>query len=286
MRPFVYSCAWLVVLAFTSGCPTPPAVPDGGVSDGGVDDGGQPQVVTAVIDSVCPPSERLGLLKVGQEGSLSFSVELYDRPQPWMAQAADSSDACDLFVFAEGCACDVGETCDSDGNCIPAPVEHAVTVTASVGGDEEVFPPPANSVGGHWGTLTLPSDNLAFTLATDDLVIEVPAMSLPSSVPVQMTQTGTFESPIVDLSWSAPDDVGTHMATTIPINHHVGSPTHTRCVVDADAEALHVEGDLVDVLAVITGLEFQTMEHTRFASATLDEGCVDIRFLTYSYPQW
>jgi hypothetical protein len=90
---------------------------------------------------------------------------------------------------------------------------------------------------------------------------------------------GTYELPeSIDLSWSGPDDGFAY--TLIPINHHAGGPTFTECRLPASAHALHVDGEMLQPLAVGTGLEFQGLEHVRTAAAHTPLGCVELR---YSY---
>jgi hypothetical protein len=54
--------------------------------------------------------------------------------------------------------------------------------------------------------------------------------------------------------------------------------------VPASAGALHVDGSMLLPLAVATGLEFQGMDHVRFAAAETPAGCVEIRMMVSHYP--
>jgi len=71
---------------------------------------------------------------------------------------------------------------------------------------------------------------------------------------------------------------GSHVYTLIPINHHAGGPTFTRCVVDAAQGSFLVGEAMLKPLAVGTGLEFQSIAHVRFAAAETPKGCVEFRF--------
>ena len=48
-------------------------------------------------------------------------------------------------------------------------------------------------------------------------------------------------------------------------------------------DLMHVDGDMLTPLAVVTGLEFQGLEHQRVAAAETPLGCVEFRFTTKQY---
>lgn len=89
---------------------------------------------------------------------------------------------------------------------------------------------------------------------------------------------GTYDAPTaIDLWWDT-QPAGVDAFTHIPINHHVGTPTFTECSVDGAADGMRVPGDMLAPLAVSTGLELQTLDAARFAAATTEHGCIEVRF--------
>jgi hypothetical protein len=94
---------------------------------------------------------------------------------------------------------------------------------------------------------------------------------------------GTNEAPeTVTVAW-APDGSDAHVFTHIPINHHAAGPTFTECTVPASAGGFVVEAPMLVPLAVVTGLEFQSVQHVRFAAANTAVGCVEFRLLTHNW---
>jgi hypothetical protein len=104
---------------------------------------------------------------------------------------------------------------------------------------------------------------------------------VPQPVPatdVVLTLDGGSDSPDgLAISWT-PAPTGALVFTLIPINHHAGGPTYTECAVDAAVGSMHVPGEMLKPLAVSTGLEFQGVDHVRFAAAQTPDGCVEFRF--------
>ena len=63
----------------------------------------------------------------------------------------------------------------------------------------------------------------------------------------------------------------------------MGGLTFTECAVPASSGALHIDGAMLQPLAAVTGLEFQGVEHVRFAAASTPAGCVELRYETQQY---
>ena len=97
------------------------------------------------------------------------------------------------------------------------------------------------------------------------------------------TLEGGYDAPTsLDVAWST-SAVGTDVFTHIPINHHAGGPTFTECTVPASSGGFTVGEAMLAPLAVSTGLEFQGLEHVRFAAAETPAGCVEVRFTERHY---
>ena len=100
-----------------------------------------------------------------------------------------------------------------------------------------------------------------------------------------MTATlgGSYDVPeSIDLSWT-PDGGDSHVFTHIPINHHAGGATFTECQAEMSAGSIHVDAPMLKPLAVATGLEFQTVDHVRFAAAETGRGCIEFRFVQHQF---
>ncbi len=114
-------------------------------------------------------------------------------------------------------------------------------------------------------------------------------MDLPATVPAGLlsnavvTIDSDFFSPgPLDATWDVPSEPG-WVLSRIPINHHVGGPTFTDCEVPAGDGAFSATEAMIDPLAVITGLEFQGIQHVQAIAIDLDEGCVDVRYGVNQY---
>ena len=62
------------------------------------------------------------------------------------------------------------------------------------------------------------------------------------------------------------------------VNELMGGLTFTECAVNASSGSLHVDEAMLTPLAVVTGLEFSAVYHTRFAAAQTPLGCVELRY--------
>lgn len=242
--------------------------------------------ILAVLDTRCEYFERRGLVTVANYGGPNryVSVELYDRPFPWLGPPAISDASCQHHrAFSGACNCSGQEVCDHDGLCATAPVpEAAVELSVSDGNTNQTF--TGDGAGSTGGEITLSGAALGLVLDAGPLAIQVPSASIPGTlINPSGVLTGSYEAPgAVDLAWQAPIDAAFVYSHT-NINHHAPEATFTTCVVPASAESLHIDGAMLMPLAVITGLEFQAIEHVRFASASTAEGCVEFRFSRSEY---
>lgn len=142
--------------------------------------------------------------------------------------------------------------------------------------------------GAIWGAVTLPGRVFAATLTWGEFTVRLAETAVPDPIPDLMgTWHGTSEAPTgLDFAWTPPVEAAAELHTRIPINHHAGGPTYTECVVPSAAGAFSVAEAMLTPLAVITGLEFQGLEHVRVAAAVTPVGCIEFRWQVYQQPTW
>lgn len=271
---------------------TPEAVDATPEADAPETDTTAPTVFAAVPGARCAPSRRFARVQVyGSPWSpaLDAQVEVNDRPDAWTPQAPALTDAsCSFYEQAPPAFCGTCPTdtlCAPDATCQakPAPIAGAVlTLTA---GDQAQILETTGEPGGAWATLTLPGRTFAVLLTWGPNTLTLGATTVPEPVAgLTMKLEGAYDKPTsLDLTWTPPADPAS-VFTHIPINHHAAGPTYTECAVDAATGALHVDGAMLEPLAVITGLEFQGIEHARFAAAETPAGCVEVRFFVQQVP--
>lgn len=254
--------------------------PDGGGLDGGLPDAGG-ATVTAVVGQRCDFRERVGLLKVTtwsvDDRFLDLSWD--DRPAPWWADPELSDDACLFHRFSTppSCgSCDPTQVCDALGRCVDPPVPVPGITVEVQGANTETF--TGDGVASGVINLTDPSLGIRVRAGAVVITLERP-LPIPAELPALTDElTGTSDRPAgLDVTWTPIASEG-RAYTLVPINHHDGSPTFTECQVPTSAGRLHIDGPMLQPLAVITGLEFQGMEHAIFAAAQLPSGCFEIRF--------
>jgi len=243
----------------------------------------EPADLVAVPGQRCSQGNRIGTVAVMRNSwgpTVDVWASIADRPAIVGNEATLSDDACTFFQqespgFCEpGCAWD--ESCDASGSCVPQPVPATdVVLTLEGGGDSQVFAPRAGST---WGTLELQGDSFSaevkwgkYTVTLED----TPVADLLADLSVALE--GSDRPDGLAISWT-PAPTGALVFTHIPINHHAGGPTYTECAVDAAVGSMHVPGEMLKPLAVSTGLEFQGVDHVRFAAAQTPDGCVEFRF--------
>lgn len=276
--------------ADASTTPADSGTPDSGIhadATTSVDSGirGDAAVVHAQLDQRCNYLDRVGILTVSDQGGplRYLSLGLNDKPLPWLGPPEIVDGACIFHRAARntGCMCTGDQVCSYAGACVDPPVPVAsATVQALGANDRRQFTGDGSSLGGE---ITLPDAELSLILYTGDLTVHVPPMATPAALTNAMgTLTGTEMMPIADITWSAGASTAS-VSTHIRINHHVGEPTFTECVVPAQVGRMHIGQDMLTPLAVVTGLEFQGLEHVRYARAMVPTGCLEIRYTTQTY---
>lgn len=257
-----------------------------------VADAGAPQVLRATPGQRCRYDRRRGVIAVRDEGGPRrwVSVELVDKPPPWLgAPALTSPDGTCLFHRAQpSCTCPTGQICDVRGQCADLPrAEPAVElVLTGAGGGTQLLRGSGDGNGDEAisAEVTLADPELALRLTAGALVVEVPALSVPPAlIAASGTLTGSYDAPrAVEVRWTAPADAAEVYSLT-NINHHVGEPTFTECVVAAPAGRLFIDEPMLTPLAVATGLEFQALQHVRFAAVDTPTGCIEVRMTRTQY---
>jgi hypothetical protein len=310
VRRFVYSLGLGLLVAcaaedtrLDASTPTDAAARDAAVgadvrvdapSDGGVgadNDAGMPQVLRATPGQRCRYDQRRGLIAIRDEGGPSrwVSLELLDKPSPWLGPAAlTSADGACLFHRASpGCACQGAQICDVRGQCVDLPrAEPAVELAIVSAGGTQLLRGDGNGNGDHAisAEVTAADAELALRVTAGSLVFEVPALSVPPAlIAASGTLAGTYDAPrSVEVLWTAPADAAEVYSLT-NINHHVADATFTECVVPAARGRLFIDEPMLTPLAVATGLEFQALQHVRFAAVDTPTGCIEVRMSRTQY---
>jgi hypothetical protein len=236
--------------------------------------------IEAVPGARCEPADRIGIVLV-TEGR-GVRADVYDRRDPWVTDPAESDSACELhdFIIQQCDDCSDDQICDIDAHCtaIPRRDPGARLVVRAGGDQQELDADPAT--GELSGDITLAGDRFALEVtAFGQTVTLTPETGVPELLTgFTATLRGTYDAPEgIDASWD-PAPAGSHLFTRIPVNHHAAGPTFTECAMDAHAGSLDIAQEMVEPLAVATGLEFQGFQHIRFAAAETARGCVEIRF--------
>ncbi len=250
---------------------------------------------TATVGQRCALTHRVGLIEVTERGGSPGSnykarAVVFDRPNPWYGDYTLSTDTCGFHQFKPEAACtscDDEQVCAQDGNCVPAPVyATGLSLTLATGGQQQTF--TSHSVYEYaGGDVTLPGRTFAATVSWAGCSVSLPETTIPDELAdlVGTVSGSSYDKPTaLDLSWTPPSN-GAQVYTLIPINHHAAGPTFTECTVDAAVGALHVDQAMLEPLAVITGLEFQSAEHVRFAAANTEVGCIEFRLWWSRHPQ-
>ncbi|MBL4686611.1 MAG: hypothetical protein JKY37_18590 [Nannocystaceae bacterium] len=239
--------------------------------------------VAAVPGERCAPNERVALVQISGGGLLPYlRVTFNDTPPPFIGAPALSTASCEFYEFlpAWPCGCGVDEVCSWDDECVaePQPVAE-FDLVVSAGGREQLFTETDTD-----GQITVGDDAFALELSALGVTVTLPETAIPGGLlDLEGNLSGTFEAPTaVDLSWSPTAD-GTHVLSLTNINHHAPQPTFTTCTVAGADGSLHIDGDMLVPLSVITGLEFQAIEHARVAAAQTDIGCIEFVFAVQTY---
>ncbi len=270
---------------------TDTAAADADSAGGDAADAPATKVFAAIPGARCAPAERIGLVSIyaqsGGTGALDASATIEDIADPRLPKSAKLSDAaCGYFEQAAipPCgSCPPGKMCGLSGGCVAMPVGVAdVKLVLTAGGQAQTF--AAKDANGAYGSVTLPGKTFAAAVHWAGLTVTLAETSVPPALAdAKGKLAGTYDKPAaLDLTWTPPADAAT-LFTHIPINHHAGAQTFTECAVPATAGKLHVDAAMLLPLSVVTGLEFQGIEHVRFAAAQTPLGCVELRFQTLQY---
>ncbi len=268
--------------------------PEDADSGGGDDVEPEIDIVTptefeAVAGQRCTQGNRIGTVQVMRSAwgpSIDVSATINDRPEILGNQAEMGNNSCTFYKqsavgFCEP-ACVGGTTCDGAGMCVPYPVQATDVVLTLTGGQQsQTFEPQS---GGTWGTLTLTGDAFSADVKWGDYTVTLAQTLVPGLLENLVgTLEGAYDKPTgISVTWTPISNAGL-VFTHIPINHHASGPTYTECAVDASEGVLHVPQEMLEPLAVITGLEFQGLEHVLFAAATTPQGCIEFKFGTGIY---
>jgi len=261
----------------SAGAPDP-----GGGGSGGAPPSGPYE---AVGGRFCPVESTIGVVELMGFPSPYVQVSLFDQPDPWIGEAELSTATCEFHRYKPGSCggCEAGETCSSASVCQPErrTIKNASLSVETVGSVRHYDADP--QLGGIYSTLDIgdASSSYAMTLSWDETVVVVAATPVAGDDLANLairTASGNSDKPgALDATW----DVSTSEAfvrSRIPINHHAGGPTFTECRAPVSAGAFHADAEMIDPLAVQTGLEFQGVEHEFVAAAVTPQGCVEFRF--------
>ena len=236
------------------------------------------------MGQVCPVESTIGIVELMDFPMPHVQVTLYDRPNPWLGEAELSTPTCGYHHYsAGGCpACEAGEVCSLEGECVPErrTIKDATLLVSTGTAEREYAADPA--LGGIYSMLDIgdAASSYAMTLRWGETEVVLEAMPVASDnvAHVAVSIEGDSAMPgALDATWE-PSAQGAFVRSTIPINHHAGGPTFTECAAPESAAGFHADAAMIDPLAVVTGLEFQGLEHVFVAAANTPAGCVELRF--------
>jgi len=241
----------------------------------------------AVVGERCAYEDRVGLVQIlaRSVGASAWAV-LHDVPD-FFTDGPDLSDAsCSYYSFASGScgSCEVPLRCGADGECHePRQADTSLELVLASESEEQLIPYDPSS-GAVSGSIALSDPSFSVELRGFGQRVTHVAASVPGELTdLNGTMSGTYDEPTaIDVSWS-PEAAGTHVFTHVPMNHHVPTGAFTECAVDATVGAMHIDDSMLVPLSVSTGLEFQTVDHTRFAAAETPLGCIEFRWTRLHY---
>jgi hypothetical protein len=275
-------------------------MPEGGsesTGTGGAPEGGSAGApptgpYQAVMGQLCPLKSTIGVVQLTGFPTPYVQAALYDAPDPWIGEPELSTPTCAFHHYtAAGCpACEVGEVCSIEDACVPErrTIKDATLLVTS-GADARVYTADPQ-LGGIYSQVDIgdASASYAMRLGWGDTVVELAAMPVAdgSLGNPMVTTEGDYDAPgALDATWE-PAQSGAFVTSRIPINHHAAGPTFTECAAPESAGAFHADADMINPLAVVTGLEFQGLQHEFVAAATTPSGCIEFRFGTqiFAFP--
>jgi hypothetical protein len=255
------------------------------------DDTGTPTVPddTAITSSEatlgvsCAPTELAGWVTLAPANDqLYLGGVVYNAPQPLTGVPTIDNQHCAFHHYdSSGCAtCEAPLVCAGDGSCVPQPVAFGdLHVVARADGVTEFAESDPTT-----GLLSAQFDGedkvWALELNFGQDRVTVPAMPVADGaigVTVAVESSDETAPGALTVSWTPAAD-GSVVRTEVPINHHAAPGTFTRCEADVATGSFTASAEMVDPLAVITGLEFQGVEHLQVASAQTSVGCVELRY--------
>jgi hypothetical protein len=201
---------------------------------------------------------------------------LWDGPDPWIGDPALSDAQCRYYTFdAQSCGdCGTGNVCSVAGECVPERrTIKDVRLTITHGADTATFDADPTT-GQIYGALAFAGPyDVTLTWAAAEVAVTLPfAETLDATIVAESDQ---YDAPgDLTVSWTPSDG---YLYATIPVNHHAGGPTFTTCLAPGDLGGFVIDGAMVDPLSVITGLEFQGMDHVNAAAVRHGDACVDFR---------
>jgi hypothetical protein len=260
--------------------------PEGGSDSAGNGGAAASGPYRAMVGQWCPVESTLGFVEIKDVPQRYVQVTLYDRIDPWIGQAELTTPSCEFHRYdATSCPeCPAGEVCSIAGACVPErrTVKDATLLVTSDGAQRQYSADP--QLGGISSMLDIgdATSSYAMTLSWGETEVQLDAMAVASAMlanAVVTTENGTNGAApgALDATWE-PAAGGAFVRSRIPINHHAGGPTFTECRVPESAGSFHADADMIDPLAVETGLEFQGFEHLFIAAAETPAGCVEFRF--------
>ena len=266
----------------------------GGTASAGTDAGGSPEggsagapasgPYAAVHGQLCPVESTIGVVELSGFPTPYVQVALYDGKDPWIGKAELSTATCGFHHYtAGGCpTCQAGETCSLAHACVPErrTVKDATLLVSAGAAQREYKANP--TLGGIYSMLDIgnASTSFAMTLSWGDVEVRLAPMPVAGGqlANAAVKTEGDYAAPgALDATWT-PSQSGAFVRSRIPINHHAGGPTFTECAAPESAGSFHATAPMINPLAVVTGLEFQGLEHVFVAAATTPEGCVEFRF--------
>jgi hypothetical protein len=237
-----------------------------------------------VMGQLCPVESTIGVVQLAGFPTPYVQVTLYDRTNPWLGKAELSTSTCEFHHYKAGvcAACKAGEVCSLESACVPEQrtVKDA-TLLVSTGANERKYTANA-TLGGIYSMIDIgnAASSYAMTLSWGDVEVQLDAMPVASGklTNAAVKIEGSSAAPgALDATWK-PSQSGAFVRSRIPINHHAGGPTFTECAAPESAGNFHADAAMVNPLAVVTGLEFQGLQHEFVAAANTPAGCVEFRF--------
>jgi hypothetical protein len=243
------------------------------------DDTGDPDPIVA--GAFCDADELLGEVVVSRwgDGPAGFSARLQDAPDPRAAPPSATSGACSFYEFSasycEGCASP--KVCSAEGECVDPPrAVTALELVLTADGVESSH--HTDELGNLWGDAGA-ATRFAFELTWPGGHVVSEEMELPTGLSATVSAEGDPMAPgALTASWSGSEQGW--VATSISINHHAGAYTYTECRAEAVDGGFVAPAEMIDPLAVVTGLEFQGLTHGEHAAAEVEGGCVQVSVFT------